>query len=184
MAEQYIFTIENLSKAYGKREVLKNIWLAFYPGAKIGVLGRNGSGKSTLLRIMAGKDKNFDGEARLTEGYTVGLLEQEPQLNPDKDVFGNVEEAVAPNRALLTEFEKLSEKLGEVSDPDEMEKLLERQAKVQDRIDAVNAWELDSDGVWTRVPPAKSGKTHSHHATMMRRARTRARRRSRARRAG
>jgi ATP-binding cassette ChvD family protein len=132
-----------LTKKIGQREVLKDIWLAFYPGAKIGVLGRNGSGKSTLLRIMAGKDKSFDGEARLTDGFTVGLLEQEPQLNPDKDVFGNVEEAVATTRALLTEFEKLSEKLGEVSDPDEMEKLLERQAKVQDKIDAVNAWELD-----------------------------------------
>ena len=84
-----------LTKKIGQREVLKDIWLAFYPGAKIGVLGRNGSGKSTLLRIMAGMDKNFDGEAKLTEGFTVGLLEQEPQLNPDKDVFGNVEEAVA-----------------------------------------------------------------------------------------
>jgi ATP-binding cassette ChvD family protein len=132
-----------LTKKIGQREVLKDIWLAFYPGAKIGVLGRNGSGKSTLLRIMAGKDKNFDGEARLTDGFTVGLLEQEPQLNPDKDVFGNVEEAVAPTRALLTEFEQLSEKLGEVTDPDQMEKLLDRQAKVQDKIDAVNAWELD-----------------------------------------
>jgi ATP-binding cassette ChvD family protein len=132
-----------LTKKIGQREILKDIWLAFYPGAKIGVLGRNGSGKSTLLRIMAGKDKNFDGEARLSEGFTVGILEQEPHLNPDKDVFGNVEEAVAPTRALLTEFEQLSEKLGEVSDPDEMEKLLERQAKVQDKIDAVNAWELD-----------------------------------------
>jgi ATP-binding cassette ChvD family protein len=132
-----------LTKKIGQREVLKDIWLAFYPGAKIGVLGRNGSGKSTLLRIMAGVDKNFDGEARLTEGFTVGLLEQEPMLNPEKDVFGNVEEAVAPTRALLTEFELLSEKLGEVTDPDEMEKLLDRQAKVQDRIDACNAWELD-----------------------------------------
>src|SRR5262245_36805389 len=132
-----------LTKKIGQREVLKDIWLAFYPGAKIGVLGRNGSGKSTLLRIMAGKDKNFDGEARLTEGFTVGLLEQEPQLNPTKDVFGNVEEAVAPTRALLTEFETLSEKLGDVTDPVEMEKLLNRQAAVQDKIDAVNAWELD-----------------------------------------
>jgi ATP-binding cassette ChvD family protein len=143
MTQKYIFQMAALTKKIGQREVLKDIWLAFYPGAKIGVLGRNGSGKSTLLRIMAGKDKNFDGEARLTEGFTVGILEQEPQLNPDKDVFGNVEEAVAPTRALLTEFEKLSEKLGEVTDPDEMEKLLERQAKVQDKIDAVNAWELD-----------------------------------------
>ena len=143
MSQKYIFQMAALTKKIGQREILKDIWLAFYPGAKIGVLGRNGSGKSTLLRIMAGKDKNFDGEARLTEGFTVGILEQEPQLNPDKDVFGNVEEAVAPTRALLTEFEQLSEKLGEVTDPDEMEKLLERQAKVQDKIDAVNAWELD-----------------------------------------
>jgi ATP-binding cassette ChvD family protein len=143
MSQKYIFQMAALTKKIGQREVLKDIWLAFYPGAKIGVLGRNGAGKSTLLRIMAGKDKNFDGEARLTEGFSVGILEQEPQLNPDKDVFGNVEEAVAPTRSLLTEFEQLSEKLGEVTDADEMEKLLERQAKVQDRIDAVNAWELD-----------------------------------------
>ncbi|HEY3393964.1 MAG TPA: energy-dependent translational throttle protein EttA [Lacipirellulaceae bacterium] len=143
MSQKYIFQMAALTKKIGQREILKDIWLAFYPGAKIGVLGRNGSGKSTLLRIMAGKDKNFDGEARLTEGFSVGILEQEPQLNPDKDVFGNVEEAVAPTRALLTEFEQLSEKLGEVTDPDQMEKLLERQAKVQDKIDAVNAWELD-----------------------------------------
>src|SRR5436190_3708833 len=143
MAQQYIFQMERLTKNIGQREVLKDIWLSFYPGAKIGVLGRNGSGKSTLLRIMAGKDKNFEGEAKLTSGYTVGILEQEPHLNPDKDVFGNVEEAVASTRALLTEYEQLSEKLGEVSDPDEMEKLLERQAKVQDQIEHVNAWELD-----------------------------------------
>lgn len=132
-----------MTKKIGQREVLKEIWLSFYPGAKIGVLGRNGSGKSTLLRIMAGLDKEFDGEARLTEGYTVGLLTQEPKLNPDKDVFGNVEEAVAATRALLTEFEQLSDKLGEVTDPDEMEKLLNRQAVVQDKIDHCNAWELD-----------------------------------------
>jgi ATP-binding cassette ChvD family protein len=135
--------MSDLTKKIGQREVLRNIWLSFYPGAKIGVLGRNGSGKSTLLRIMAGKDKNFEGEAKLTEGFTVGLLEQEPHLNPEKDVFGNVEEAVASTRALLTEYEQLSEKLGEVSDPDEMKKLLNRQAAVQDRIEAVNAWELD-----------------------------------------
>ena len=143
MSQKYIFQMSGLTKKIGQREVLKDIWLAFYPGAKIGVLGRNGSGKSTLLRIMAGVDKNFDGEARLTDGFTVGLLEQEPQLNAEKDVFGNVEEAVAPTRALLTEFERLSEKLGEVTDPDEMEKLLNRQAAVQDKIEAVNAWELD-----------------------------------------
>jgi energy-dependent translational throttle protein EttA len=135
--------MERLNKKIGQREILKDIWLSFYPGAKIGVLGRNGSGKSTLLRIMAGIDKTFDGTAKLSEGFTVGLLEQEPHLNPDKDVFGNVEEAVASTRALLTEYEQLSEQLGEVTDPDKMEKLLERQAKVQDKIEACNAWELD-----------------------------------------
>ncbi len=143
MAQQYIYQMSALSKKIGQREILKEIWLSFYPGAKIGVLGRNGSGKSTLLRIMAGIDQNYDGEAKLTEGYSVGLLEQEPHLNPEKDVFGNVEEAVASTRALLTDFEQLSEKLGEVTDPDEMEKLLNRQAAVQDKIDHCNAWELD-----------------------------------------
>src|SRR6266571_6809018 len=99
MAQQYIFQIESLSKKIGQREVLKEIWLSFYPGAKIGVLGRNGSGKSTLLRIMAGIDRDlFDGEATLTPGFTAGYLSQEPQLNPAKNVWENVEEAVEPTR--------------------------------------------------------------------------------------
>jgi ATP-binding cassette ChvD family protein len=144
MAQQYIYQIQNLTKKIGQREVLKDIWLSFYPGAKIGVLGRNGSGKSTLLRIMAGKDKDFDGEAKLTEGYTVGLLEQEPHLNPAKDVRGNIEEAVASTRALLKEFEEIGEKYGEVADdPEAMEKLMNRQSALQDKIDAAHAWELD-----------------------------------------
>jgi ATP-binding cassette ChvD family protein len=144
MGQQYIYQISNLTKKIGQREVLKDIWLAFYPGAKIGVLGRNGSGKSTLLRIMAGKDKEFDGEAKLADGFTVGLLEQEPHLNPAKDVQGNVEEAVAETRALLHEFEALGDKYVEVADdPDAMEKLMNRQAALQDKIEAVNAWELD-----------------------------------------
>ncbi|MEX0939638.1 MAG: energy-dependent translational throttle protein EttA [Pirellulales bacterium] len=143
MGKQYIYQISNLTKKYGRREVLKDIWLAFYPGAKIGVLGGNGAGKSTLLRIMAGLDREFDGEARLTDGFTVGYLSQEPQLNPDKDVWGNVEEAVAPIRALLDDFNAISERLGEPLEPEEMEKLLDRQARVQDRIDTANAWELD-----------------------------------------
>src|SRR5580693_5679879 len=98
MGKQYIYQIEDLVKKHGQREVLKNIWLSFYPGAKIGVLGRNGSGKSTLLRIMAGQDKEFDGEAKLSDGFTAGYLPQEPQLNPEKDVLGNVEEAVTRTR--------------------------------------------------------------------------------------
>src|SRR3990167_4671135 len=116
MGKQYIYQISRLTKKIAQREILKDIWLAFYPGAKIGVLGRNGSGKSTLLRIMAGKDKEFDGEAKLTEGYTVGLLEQEPHLNPAKDVRGNIEEAVASTRALLKEFEEIGDKYAEVAD--------------------------------------------------------------------
>src|ERR1044072_7087321 len=105
MSEQYIFTIERLSKAYGKREVLKNIWLAFYPGAKIGVIGSNGSGKSTLLRIMAGVDKHSLASPRLTPAFTVGSVPQEPRVDESKDVRGNVEEAVAPTRALLNRYE-------------------------------------------------------------------------------
>ncbi len=143
MGKQYIFEIQGLTKKYGQREVLKDIHLAFYPGAKIGVLGRNGSGKSTLLRIMAGLEKEFDGEARLSPGFTVGYLPQEPQLNPDKDVLGNVEEAVAATRALLDRFNDMSMKLGEPMEPAQMEKLLAQQAKLQDEIDLKNAWELD-----------------------------------------
>src|SRR5207253_7321300 len=107
MAEQYIFTIENLTKVYGKREVLKNIWLAFYPGAKIGVIGSNGAGKSSLLRIMALEDKDFLGTARPADGISIGHVPQEPRLDESKDVRGNIEEAVAPLRALLTRSEEL-----------------------------------------------------------------------------
>ncbi len=144
MSLKYIYQINNLTKKIGQREVLKDIFLAFYPGAKIGVLGRNGSGKSTLLKIMAGLDQDYDGEAALADGFTVGLLEQEPHLNPDKDVQGNVEEAVAATRAMLQEFEELGDKYADVADdPDAMEKLMNRQAALQDKIDASNAWEID-----------------------------------------
>src|SRR5947208_598136 len=122
MAEQYIFTIENLTKAYGKREVLKNIWLAFYPGAKIGVIGSNGAGKSSLLRIMALQDKDFVGTARPHEGISVGFVPQEPRLTPNKTVLENVEEAVAPVRALLHRQEEIGNKMAEAS-PGEFDKL-------------------------------------------------------------
>src|SRR5437763_6492056 len=135
MSEQYIFTIERLSKAYGKREVLKNIWLAFYPGAKIGVIGSNGSGKSSLLRIMAVQDTDFLGTARLTPGFTIGFVPQEPRLTEDKDVRGNIEEAVATTRALLTRHEDISNKLGEPLDADQMEKLLNELGTLQEKID-------------------------------------------------
>lgn len=143
MGQQYIFQISDLTKKHGQREVLKNIWLAFYPGAKIGVLGRNGAGKSTLLRIMAGVDRDFDGEAKLTGGFTVGYVPQEPQLNPDKDVWGNVEEAVQKTRAILQRYDEINARFAEPLEPDEMEKLLAEQARVQDQIEATNAWELD-----------------------------------------
>src|SRR6202790_5010397 len=143
MSEQYIFTIEGLTKAYGKREVLKNIWLAFFPGAKIGVIGSNGAGKSTLLRVMAGVERDFLGTARLTPNFSVGWVPQEPRLDETTDVRGNIEQAVAPTRALLERHEALSARLGEPLEPDEMEKALEDLGRTQDAIDAANAWELD-----------------------------------------
>jgi ATP-binding cassette ChvD family protein len=143
MAEQYIFTIESLTKAYGKREVLKNIWLAFYPGAKIGVIGSNGAGKSSLLRIMAGLDPDHLGTARLTPGFTVGFVPQEPRLNETTDVRGNLEEAVAPVRSLLQRSEELGAKFGEVLSDAEMEKVQAEFDRVQDAINAVNGWDLD-----------------------------------------
>jgi len=143
MNRSYIYQIENLTKRHGQKEVLKDIFLAFYPGAKIGVLGSNGAGKSTLLRIMAGTDKNFDGTAKLANGFTAGYLSQEPQLNPNKDVQGNVEEAVAPRRATLDRFNEISMMLGNVTDDKQMEKLCDEMAKLQDIIDANNLWDLD-----------------------------------------
>ena len=143
MGKQYIYQIAELTKKHGQREVLKNIWLSFYPGAKIGVLGRNGSGKSTLLRIMAGIDREFEGQATLGGGYTAGYLSQEPQLNAKKNVWGNVEEAVEPTRKILQRYDEINARLGEDISPEEMEKLLGEQAKVQDLIEAHNAWELD-----------------------------------------
>jgi ATP-binding cassette ChvD family protein len=124
--------------------VLKDIWLSFLPGAKIGVLGLNGAGKSSLLRIMAGEDTEFIGEAFAADGISTGFLPQEPRLDPSKTVLGNVEEGVAPTKALLARYDDLNMKLGEDLSPDEMEKVLDEQGRLQDRIDAVNAWDLDS----------------------------------------
>ncbi|HTU92284.1 MAG TPA: energy-dependent translational throttle protein EttA [Gemmataceae bacterium] len=143
MAEQYIYTIENLTKAYGKREVLKSIWLAFYPGAKIGVIGSNGAGKSSLLRVMAQEEKDFLGAARLTPGFSVGFVPQEPRLDESTDVRGNLEQAVAPIRALLQRSEDLGMKFGEPLSDDEMEKVQAEFDRVQDAINAVNGWDLD-----------------------------------------
>jgi energy-dependent translational throttle protein EttA len=142
---QYIYTMKGLGKVHPPDSVvLKDIWLSFLPGAKIGVLGLNGSGKSSLLKIMSGEDTEFIGEAFPADGITVGFLHQEPQLNPNKDVKGNVEEGVAATKALLDRYDELNMKLGEDLTPEQMDKVLEEQGRLQDKIDAVNAWEIDS----------------------------------------
>ncbi|HEY1251123.1 MAG TPA: energy-dependent translational throttle protein EttA [Thermoanaerobaculia bacterium] len=144
MAHQYIYTMVNLRKVVPpQREILKGIYLSFLPGAKIGVLGLNGAGKSTLLKIMAGVEKDFAGEAFPAEGTRVGFLPQDPRLDATKNVLGNVELAVAPTRALLKRFEELNEKLAEELSEAESEKVMAEYQRVQDAIEAANAWELD-----------------------------------------
>ncbi|HEX6465141.1 MAG TPA: energy-dependent translational throttle protein EttA, partial [Vicinamibacterales bacterium] len=156
---QFIYTMKGLGKVHPPDHVvLKDIWLSFLPGAKIGVLGLNGAGKSTLLKIMAGEDNSVVGEAWPAEGISVGYLHQEPRLDPTKNVLGNVEEGVAEIKALLTRYDEINAKFGEELSPEQMERVLEEQARVQDRIEAANAWDLDSrlelamDAL--RLPPA------------------------------
>ncbi len=143
MAQNFIFTMQDLRKVKGGKEILKGIYLSFFPGAKIGVIGPNGSGKSTLLRIMAGQDTEFFGHAKPDPSVRVGYLPQEPQLDAKLDVKGNVELGVKPTRDLLNRFNEISNKFAEPMGDAEMEKLLAEQAKLQDAIDASNAWELD-----------------------------------------
>jgi len=144
MAHQFVFTLKDLRKVVPpKREILRGIWLSFFPGAKIGVLGSNGAGKSTLLRIMAGVDTDFIGEVWRAPDMRIGYLPQEPQLDPDQDVRGNVEEGVAEVRGLLTRFDEINARLGDPDAADEMEALLEEQSQVQDAIEAANGWDLD-----------------------------------------
>ena len=165
MAHQYIYTMQNLRRVHPpNKEVLKGIYLSFYPGAKIGVLGGNGASKSTLLRIMAGVDKDFYGEAKPADGTKIGYLSQEPPLDATKNVLQNVEEAVAETKKLLQRFDEVNLKLG---DPDlapaSMDKLLEEQGKLQDAIEAANGWDLDRtleiamDAL--RLPPADADVT-------------------------
>jgi ATP-binding cassette ChvD family protein len=142
---QFIYTMKGLGKVHPPDlKVLDDIWLSFYFGAKIGVLGLNGAGKSSLLRIMAGDDRSFLGEAFAAEDISVGFLQQEPVLDSSKNVLGNVDEGVAPLRALLNRYDEVNAKLGEDLPPAEMEKVLDEQSRIQDRIDAANAWDLDS----------------------------------------
>ena len=140
---KYIYVMQRVRKAHQDKLILDDVTLAFLPGAKIGVVGPNGAGKSTVLEIMAGLETISNGEAALAPGASVGILLQEPVLDPDKDVLGNVEEGVAATRALLARFEELSLALGEAG-PEEMERLLEEYARVQDAIEAANAWDLDA----------------------------------------
>jgi len=145
-SHQYIYVMKDLTKAFpGGKKVLENIYLSFYPGAKIGVLGPNGSGKSTLLKIMAGRDKEYNGEAWAADGVKVGYLEQEPKLDDSKNVMENIMEALADKKALLDRFNDVSNKLGEVSDDDEMNKLIEEQGELQEKIEACNGWELERE---------------------------------------
>ncbi|MBO4556808.1 MAG: energy-dependent translational throttle protein EttA [Elusimicrobiales bacterium] len=139
-----IYSMVGVSKFFGKKQVLKDIYLSYFYGAKIGVLGLNGAGKSSLLKILAGKDTEFQGETVLSPGYTVGLLEQEPQLDPEKTVRQIAEEGLPEEMAALKEFNEISDKLAEPMDADEMEKLIEKQAKAQEKIDALDAWDIDS----------------------------------------
>ncbi|MBP7632836.1 energy-dependent translational throttle protein EttA [Candidatus Ozemobacteraceae bacterium] len=143
MAEQYIFTMYRLNKFYGQRQVLKDINLCFFPGAKIGIVGHNGAGKSTVLRIMAGLDKEFQGHAEITKGMRVGFVQQEPQLAWGKTVRENLELAFADTMKLLKEYEDLSTAMGEM-DPDAMDKAMERMGQLQEKIDACGGWEIDT----------------------------------------
>ncbi|EKB48226.1 energy-dependent translational throttle protein EttA [Cecembia lonarensis] len=162
--EKIIFSMAGVSKIYPpQKKVLKDIYLSFFYGAKIGVLGLNGSGKSSLLRVIAGVDKDFLGEVVWSPGYSVGMLEQEPQLDPDKTVKEIVEEAVAETVGLLKEFEEINEKFMDpalMEDPDAMDKLIQKQGEVQEKLDAANAWELDTmleramDAL--RLPPSEA----------------------------
>jgi sulfate-transporting ATPase len=142
---QFIYTMKALGKVHPPdTRVLEDIYLSFYFGAKIGVLGANGAGKSSLLRVMAGEDRSFLGEAFPADGISIGFLQQEPHLDPDKNVLGNVEEGVAPIKLLLTQYDDVNARLGEDLSPDDMDKVLEEQSRIQDKIDATNAWDLDS----------------------------------------
>ncbi|MHB9027680.1 MAG: ATP-binding cassette domain-containing protein, partial [Candidatus Latescibacterota bacterium] len=143
MAEQYIFTMLGLNKFYGQKQVLKDIYLSFFPGAKIGIVGENGAGKSTVLRIMAGLDEDFQGQAFLLRGYRAGIVPQEPVLDGALTVRQTIEQAFAGTVAMLREYEEVTEKLGETLDDDAMQAAMDRMGELQDALDASDAWNLD-----------------------------------------
>src|SRR6188508_718870 len=141
---QFIYTMKGLGRVHPPDHVvLKDIWLSFLPGAKIGVLGLNGAGKSTLLRIMAGEEREFSGESWAAEGVRVGFLPQEPVLDAAKDVAGNVMEGLAETKALLDRFETVNARFGEDLSPEEMDALIAEQGDLQEKIDQADAWDLD-----------------------------------------
>ncbi len=159
-----IFSMVGVNKTHNQKEIIRDISLSYFYGAKIGVLGLNGAGKSTVLRIMAGEDKEFEGEVHLSKGYTVGYLPQEPELDETKTVMENVELGVGPTKALLDEFEEIGDKFATVADDDEMNQLIERQGELQEKIDALNAWDLSNQLEMAmdalRCPPGDSAVEH------------------------
>ena len=165
MAHQYVYTMHRLGKSWGPgQEVLRDISLAFLPGAKIGVLGLNGAGKSTLLRIMAGDLGDFTGGAQVSPGVSVGYLPQEPRLDPDKTVKGNVEEGAADHKTLLKRYDAVTASFNEGLTGDELQEAMDEQGRLQDQIEAAGAWDLDArveqamDAL--RLPPPRSPVTH------------------------
>lgn len=163
MSYQYVYVMKGLTKAINGKEILKETWLSFLPGAKIGIIGHNGAGKSTLMKIMAGLDSEYEGEAFVAENVKIGYLPQEPQLNPQKDVFENIMEGLAEKKALLDEFNQVSAKFAEPMSDEEMNELLAKQADIQEKIDACDGWsmerEIDIAMQALRCPPKEADVT-------------------------
>ena len=143
MADKFIFHMYGVNKFYGQKQILKEINLSFFPGAKIGIVGENGSGKTTVLNIMSGKDTEFQGDAHITPGYRAGMLEQEPQLDPNLTVRQTIESAFGETKALLDEYNTLAESMATETDDDKMQKAMDRMGVLQDQIEAVDGWNLD-----------------------------------------